>query len=208
MRERRASILVIGLISTVTAGCLAARPGTHDVRSSTTRPVVLALPDDLYRVDDPTVIVSAARALMAADENMALITVDAQGQPRVRSVKAFLPDVDPVDPQKALTVWVMTRSTTRKVEQIKNHNLVTLYFNDDENMSYLSIMGMAVVHTDPHDPQLQHFLGKGYEEFFWPEFPKDFVMIEIRPRWIEFMGPGVKNHSVHWRPQAVTFPAQ
>ena len=106
-----------------------------------------------------------------------------------------------------MTVWIMTRESTRKVEQIRRNPKVTLYFNDDEKVSYLSIMGTATVLTDPTDPQLKQFIDiEGYKEFFWPEFPKGFVMIRVKPRWLEFMGNGIKNHMQHWRPQAVEFP--
>jgi hypothetical protein len=67
-------------------------------------------------------------------------------------------------------------------------------------------MGTAVVHTDPNNPRVQPFVLDGYKEFFWPQFPKGFVMLEIIPRWIEFMGPGIKNHKENWRPQSVEFP--
>src|SRR6186713_965630 len=76
-----------------------------------------AAPEELYRVDKPEDILKAARALMESDENMALVSVDNQGQPRVRSVRAFLNDTDPSDPRVGMTVWVMTRDSTRKVEQ-------------------------------------------------------------------------------------------
>lgn len=165
-----------------------------------------AVPDDLYVGENLEAILLAARALMEADENMALVTVDADGQPRARTVRAFPSAVDPADPKSRMTVWVMTREAMRKVEQIKAHPQVTLFFNDDARNSYLTIMGSATVHTDPSDPRVKPFLGQGYEEFFWPEFPKGFVMIEVLPRWIEFMGLGISNHREHWRPQAVTFP--
>ena len=163
--------------------------------------------NELYQVDPPEVILKGARALMEADENVALVTVDSAGQPRVRSVRAFLGKVDPTDPRKGMTVWVMTRDSTRKIKQIHEHPPVTLYFNDDAKMSYLTIMGTGVVHTDPTDPKVQpYLLLEGYKEFFWPEFPKGFVMIEVQPHWIEFMGPGVRNHRTNWRPQSVSFP--
>lgn len=163
--------------------------------------------EELYRVDAPDAVLSAARSLMESDENVALVTVDREGQPRVRSVRAFLADVDPADPKKGMTVWIMTRDSTRKVEQIRQHPQVTLYFNDDAKISYLTIMGTGVVHTDPSEPAVQPFLRlEGYKEFFWPQFPEGFVMIEVRPRWIEFMGPGIRNHQEHWRPQSVVFP--
>lgn len=163
--------------------------------------------DELYRVDTPDAILKAARALMESDENMALVSVDSQGQPRVRTVRAFLSELDPSDPRKGMTVWVMTRDSTRKVEQLRQHPRATLYFNDDAKNSYLTIMGTAIVHTDPESVKVKPFLAlEGYKEFFWPKFPEGFVMIEIQPRWVEFMGPGVKNHPQHWRPQAVEFP--
>jgi len=162
--------------------------------------------DELYRVDTPEAILKAARALMESDENMALVTVDDKGQPRVRTVRAFLSEVDSHDARKGMTVWVMTRNTTRKIKQIRQHPQVTLYFNDDAKVSYLTIMGTAVVHTDPNNPKVKPFVLDGYKEFFWPQFPMGFVMLEIIPRWIEFMGPGIKNHKENWRPQAVEFP--
>lgn len=163
--------------------------------------------NELYRSDPPEAILKAARALIEKDENTALVTVDENGQPRVRSVRAFLAKPDPVDPFKGFTVWIMTRDSTRKVGQIRRNPKVTLYFNDDEKVSYLSIMGTAAVVTDPSDPGVKEFLAiEGYKEFFWPEFPKGFVMIRVRPTWLEFMGPDIKNHRQNWRPQAVEFP--
>jgi general stress protein 26 len=168
--------------------------------------------ESLYRVDQPEEILKAARLLMESDENVALVTVDANGQPRVRTVRAFLTDVDEADPRSAVTVWVMTRNSTRKVEQIRRHREVTLYFNDDPKVSYLTVMGTATIHTNPDHPAIESILARktleGYAEYFWPEYPNDFVMIEIRPKWIEFMGPGISNHPEHWRPQAVEFGKQ
>lgn len=176
---------------------------------SAARTVPSTLSSELYRVESPEAILQAARSLMEADENMALVTVDADGQPRVRSVRAFLTDVDPGNPSQGMTVWVMTRDSTRKVAQVRNHPKVTLYFNDDAKVSYLTIMGTGIVHTDPSAPAVQPFLMlEGYKEFFWPKFPEGFVMIEVRPRWIEFMGPGIRNHREHWRPQSVLLSKQ
>jgi general stress protein 26 len=162
--------------------------------------------DELYRVDPPEVILQAARALMEEDRNVALVTVDSRGQPRVRTVRTFLNDFDPLDPRKGMTVWIMTRDSTRKVGQINENSNVTLYFNNDARESYVSIMGAGTVHTDPNAPAVQPFLAlEGFRQFFWPEFPKGFVMIEVQPRWVEYIGAGVPNHQVNWRPQAVTF---
>jgi general stress protein 26 len=154
---------------------------------------------------DAGAVLEAARALMAADTVVALATVDDTGQPRVRSVRAFLDPVEPGRPASGFTVWVLTRFTTRKVDQIRAQPQVTLYFNDDEKASYATIMGTAVVHTDSEHPgALRHYQREDVK-FYWPDFPRDFVMLEIRPRWLEFIGPGVANDDETWRPQAVVF---
>lgn len=150
-------------------------------------------------------LLDSARGLMSKDENVAMVTVDSDGQPRVRTVRAFLDPVDPSRPASGVTVWIMTRMTTRKVEQIRQHPHVTLYFNDDARLSYASVMGTAVVHTDPDHPGAKRHYDAEYARFFWPEFPRDFVMIEVRPRWLEYIGPGVGNDNQTWRPQSVVF---
>lgn len=177
-------------------------------RPSETRPAPAR--EELYRVDSPAEILAAARSLMASDENMALVTVDDNGQPRVRTVRAFPGDIDPADPRSGMTVWVMTRESTRKVGQVQAHPQVTLYFNDDPKTSYLTIMGTATVHTNPEHPAIRSLLARkeleGYAEYFWPDFPAGFVMIEVTPCWIEFMEPtAIKPQAGSWRPQAVVF---
>jgi general stress protein 26 len=160
---------------------------------------------ELYKVASDSAILAAARALMLADSNVAVVTVDSMGQPRVRTTKAFVAPVDSADPAKGVTVWIMTRLGTRKVDQMRRHSQVTLYFNDDKRVEYATIMGTATIHRDPNHPQAKAFYEDGYKEFFWPDFPRDFVMIEVKPLWLEYLGPGISGHPDTWRPQAVVF---
>lgn len=161
--------------------------------------------DELRMASDLGAVLEAARALMEVDAVVALATVDETGQPRVRSVRAFLDPVEPGRPASGFTVWVLTRLTTRKVDQIRAQPRVTLYFNDDAKGSYATIMGTAVVHTDSSHPGAMRHYEREDVTFFWPDFPRDFVMLEIRPRWLEFIGPGAANDDHTWRPQAVVF---
>lgn len=163
---------------------------------------------ELRPAGDPRALLDSARALMLADENAALVTVDAMGQPRVRSVHAFLDPADSARAASGVTVWVMTRRTTRKVAQIRQHPQVTLYFNDDAQDKFATVMGTAVVHTDPENPGAKRHYDATWTRFFWPDFPRDFIMLEIRPQWLEYLGPGVPADSQSWRPQAVVFDAQ
>jgi general stress protein 26 len=161
--------------------------------------------EELRMASDEGAVLHAARALMAADSVVALVTVDASGRPRVRSVRALLDPVDPGMPKSGFTVWVMTRFATRKIDQIRANPTVSLYFNDDGNDSYASIVGTAVVHTDPEHPGARQRYKSEDVKSYWPDFPRDFVMLEIRPRWLEFIGPGIANDERTWRPQAVVF---
>ena len=102
-------------------------------------------------------------------------------------------------------VFVLTRLTTRKVEQLAGNPHVTLYFNEDQRVTYATVMGRATVHRDPTNPRVRPFLDSGTVRFFWPGFPQDFVMIEVVPEWLEFIGPGLWNDPNTWRPQAVVF---
>lgn len=189
-----AKAAIIGLLA---AGCARAQRGSA-------RAAVVPRAE-LNLTADPRALLDSARALMLADSNVALVPVDEDGQPRVRTVRAFLDPVDPLRPGSGATVWVMTRLSTRKVEQIRAHPRVTLYFNEDAATRYVTIMGVAVVHTDPTHPGAKRHYDEEYARYFWPEFPKDFVMIEVRPQWLEYMSPGMRPASGSWRPQAVVF---
>ena len=184
----------------LSAGCTGSSPQASDTGTVAAVPAA-----ELYKVAPDSAILRAARALMLADSNVAVATVDSSGQPRVRTTKAFINPLDPSDPARGVTVWIMTRLSTRKVEQMRRHPQVTLYFNDDARVEYATIMGIATVHANPDNPDAKRFYEDGYKEFFWPDFPRDFVMIEVKPRWLEYLGPEISGHKDTWRPQAVVF---
>ena len=168
--------------------------GLHDVPAAELRPAA-----------DAKTLLDSARALMQRDGFVALVTVDSSGQPRVRTVRAYFDSVDSSRPASGVTVWIKTRLTTRKVDQIRRHPQVTLYFNDDTRASYASIMGTAVVHTDPNEAATKRHFDSADAKFFWPDYPRGFVMIEVQPKWLEYIGPGIENDSTTWRPQSVVF---
>lgn len=203
-RIRRFRSLAVSLTVSLTVLAACEQPAADPARATDT--ALPAIPRaELRPAVNPTALLDSARRLMRADSNVALVSVDADGQPRVRTVKAFVDPVDPARPASGVTVWVMTRLTTRKVEQIRRHPQVTLYFNDDARLSYATVMGIATVHTDPENAGAKRHYDAEFARFFWPDFPRDFVMLEIRPRWLEYIGPGVTNDETTWRPQSVTF---
>ena len=166
------------------------------------------VPSDLHRAADPAAIVSAARALIEKDADAALVTVDVSGRPRVRTVRVWHADAESVSPAKPLTLWILTRAESRKVQQIRSHPLVTLYFNDDASIEYATLMGRATVLTDPALARLQPLLDDETKQYFWPAFPRDFAVIEVTPEWLEYMSPALPPDRATWRPQAVVFEAR
>ncbi len=74
-----------------------------------------------------------------------------------------------------------------------------------ERIEYATVMGVATVHTDPEHPQAKEFYKDGYAEFFCSDFRRDFVMIEVKPLWLEYLGSRFPGHSETWRPQGLAF---
>lgn len=161
---------------------------------------------ELHLALDTAVFMDSADALIARQPSAGLATVDEDGRPRVRSVGAFRL-ARPTNARDRFTVFVLTRPSTRKVEQLAHNPAATVYFDEDDRTSYATIMGRAIVHRDPREPRLQEFLDSATIRFFWPDFPSDFVMLEIVPDWLEFMGPGLWNDPDNWRPRAVVLHA-
>lgn len=175
-------------LSAVLAGCV-------------TRNGRLPGPSDLYRIDDEAKILAAARAIVAEDPVAALVTLDSNGVPRVRSVGVS-------DPEDDLAMWIGTRRTSRKVAQLRTNPNATLYFNFDDvsgnfaKAYYASFMGVASVHTDPATV-IKTAPDEETRKVYWPDFPHDYASIRFRPLWLEVTGHGIKGDKVNWQPQAV-----
>ena len=194
-------VATASLLATLVTAC----GGAPDGRGATTIATTPGVPrSELSLARDTAVVLDSADALIARDSFVGLVTVDEFNRPRIRTVRAFRLK-RPTTARERFTVFSLTRPSTRKIDQIAKNPLVTLYFNEDQRAAYATIMGRATVHRDPKDPRLQSFLDSATVKFFWPAFPRDFVMIEVTPDWLEFIGPGLWNDPNTWRPQAVVF---
>jgi general stress protein 26 len=200
-RVRISPLAAASLLATLGTAC----GGTPDSRGATTIATTPTVPrSELSLARDTAVVLDSADALIARHSFVGLVTVDEFNRPRVRTVRAFRLK-QPTTARERFSVFILTRPSTRKVDQIAKNPLVTLYFNEDQRAAYATIMGRATVHRDPKNPRLQPFLDSATVKFFWPAFPRDFVMIEVTPDWLEFIGPGIWNDPNTWRPQAVVF---
>ncbi len=166
------------------------------------RAQTLAGPGNHYRVADEATILAAARAIIAEDWVATLITVDEEGIPRARSVGVSDPDPD-------LSLWISTRRTSRKLDQIRRHPAATIHFARDDlegnfrTAYYASFMGEASVHIDD-EPMSAHLPDAAMLREYWPNFPNDYAVIRFRPRWVEVYGHGIAGKSENWQPQGVT----
>ncbi len=189
----------VALLSLAVLGCVEQVPVPAERAGAAVVPQA-----ELSLARDRAQLLDSVDALIQRDSSMGMVTVDTDGRPRIRTVRAFRLE-NPQSELERFTIYVLTRRSTRKVEQLGRNASVTLYFNEDQRVSYATLMGRATVHRDPSVPRLQGFLDEGTKQFFWPAFPDDFIIIEIVPLWVEFIGPGLWNDPNTWRPQAVVF---
>jgi general stress protein 26 len=75
-------------------------------------------------------ILIAAREIIKASGKCALISLDENGRPQVRTM-------DPFEPESDFTIWLATNPKSRKVIQIKNNPNVTLYYSDKNMFQFM-----------------------------------------------------------------------
>ncbi len=120
-------------------------------------------------------VIAAARELIGTLKYCALITVDANGQPNVRTMNPFPPEED-------MSVWMATTTLGRKFAEIQKNPRVTLYYaNHSEATGYVSLVGKAVLVED-----MQEVLRR--KRAYWDQaFPglKNIVLIHVIPERME-----------------------
>jgi len=163
--------------------------------------ILLVLPLDTFAQDfnlqDTADIkyFEAATEIMTAASTCALITLDAEGRPRVRVM-------DPFPPEGDLTVWLATNPKSRKVTQIMNDPRVTLYYLRKDDSGYVMIHGNARL-VENHYEKEKYW--KGSWEAFYPNYPYDYLLIEVKPEWMEVVSypHGIVGDSITWQPPVI-----
>jgi len=140
---------------------------------------------------------SVAKDIINNAKSCALISIDKEGAPRVRTMEPF-----PVEDD--FTVWFGTNSNSRKVEQIKNDARVTLYYLEKEDAGYVVISGIA---TLVNDEFYKNKYWKKSWEAYYQENKENFSLIKVTPIWMEILSPpnNIYNDSVTWTPPVVRF---
>ena len=140
---------------------------------------------------------TTAREIMTSAGTCALITLDQEGHPRVRTM-------DPFPPESDFTVWFGTNPKSRKVDQIKKNPSVTLYYIENDGSGYVMIHGIAQLVTNQEEKEKRW---KDTWEAFYPNKQEDFLLIKVSPEWMEVISysHSVVGDPITWEPPRVIF---
>lgn len=139
--------------------------------------------------------IAAARELIGTLTYCALITVDANGQPQVRTMNPFPPEDD-------MSVWMATTTKSRKYAEIQKNPRVTLYYANHANAAgYVALVGRAVLVED-----MQEILKR--KRAYWDSsFPglKNIVLIRVIPERLEvvYYKAGLGGEPTTFAPTAI-----
>ncbi len=146
-------------------------------------------------VQDRAKLIAAAREIIQAQTYCALITIDQDGRPQVRTMNPFPPEED-------MTVWIATSTKTRKVQQMRRDPRVCLYYADHSKATgYVAITGKAVLVDDMNE------ILKRKRAYWDQAFPglKNLVLIKVIPEQIDVLNykQGVVADTVTWRTPSI-----
>lgn len=155
--------------------------------------ISLAEPAPL-RPPDRAEVLTAARDVIKQAHFAALITLSEDGQPQARVL-------DPSDPDPDFTVWLGTKSVTRKVAQLRKNSHANLFYFDKPSMSYVTLVGSAQLVSDPSEKE-RHWQARWAP--FYPEGSKstELILIRFTPTRLEVVSAAHKlqNDPQSWRP--------
>lgn len=142
-------------------------------------------------------LLAAAQDMMEKAQFCALITLDASGHPRVRTM-----DASP--PEENMVVWMGTSRVTRKVEEIRNDPRVTLYFAHPEHVGYVTLYGTAELVDTPEEKDKRW--KEEYASYF-PEGKAGYILIAVTPKRMEIIdySRGITGDPKTWKPATVEF---
>lgn len=150
----------------------------------------------------PAQITAAAFDVMRAARYCTLITINDGGHPQSRIV-------DPLIAESEGSIWIATNPQSRKVKEIERDPRVTLTFFNAAAGEYVTVLGTAMVVTDPAR-RAAHW--KTEWQPFYKEQSRgaDFMLFEVRPVQFEVSSPRHKlaNDPDTWRPVILNLQAK
>lgn len=120
-------------------------------------------------------ILSAAKKLATAYPFCALVTINADGGPSIRTM-------NPLPIEDEMTVWFATTDRGRKYQEMLKDPRVTVYFSNHQKAEgYVAVYGKASLIKDPSEIQKRK---RGYWDKSFPGL-KNLVLIKIVPQRLE-----------------------
>ncbi len=161
-------------------------------------PLFAAGPPAQERGDAPApgraLAVSVAREVMEKAQYCTFVTIAQDGEPQARVM-------DPFPPEGDLTIWLATKATTRKVEQIEANPRVTLLYFDPKDLAYVEVLGRAELVRDPAE-KAKHWK-EAWKRFYMDENRGyDYLLIRVKPSRLEIVDTarGLSSDPNTWRP--------
>lgn len=142
-------------------------------------------------------LIKAAIEIIKTNPYCALVTIDSNGLPQVRTMNPF-----PLGNE--IVIWFATSRKSRKVSEIKNNPKVCVYYADHSAAKgYVNISGTAVVIDD------KELLLKMKRDY-WnniPDWQNKFVLIKITPKTMDIINyqRGINGDSETNRSPMVSF---
>ncbi len=126
---------------------------------------------------DRDTLITVAKKIMAGAQSCALITLDESGYPQVRTMDPFPPEAD-------LVVWLGTKSTSRKVKEIRNDSRAALYYAARNGAGYVVLKGHAYLINDAKKK------AKYWKEAwagFYTDKNSEYILIKLIPDRLEIL---------------------
>jgi general stress protein 26 len=146
---------------------------------------------------DRATVLTVAREVMQQARYCDMVTIGEDGQPQARVIDAFAPEAD-------MTVWIATNPISRKVAQIRKDPRVTLLYFNPNAMAYVTVIGRAVLVTDPAEKakRWKDDWATLYED---KNRGNDYLLVKITPSRLEVSaeGLGIHNDKATWKPVIV-----
>ncbi len=142
-------------------------------------------------------LLSVARQYLKDVKYCALITIDSTGYSHARTM-------DPFQPDKKWIVWLATNPKSRKVNEIRNNQKVTLYYTGNKGVGYVSITGTATI---VNEQSKKDSLWKEEWSRFYKNRSEDYLLIKVVPKRLEILNykKGIVNNKETWRTPYVIF---
>jgi general stress protein 26 len=142
-------------------------------------------------------LIKAAREIILTSPYCALVTIDLNGQPQIRTMNPF-----PLGDE--IVIWFATNRKSRKVAEIKSNPKVCVYYADhNKAKGYVSINGTAEIIDNK---ELLIKMKRAYWEGI-PDWQNKFVLIKITPKTMDVINyeRGISGDSETNRSPVVEF---